>query len=144
MNNIIINIDMKKNKKALSRIFKKYDNPEFYLIIDENIVYLSAEFLISNGWLGEETINQLKDVLLNNLTIMREKWIKFSRELYPNIQIKKINGNYKEIIEKIIEEKNIDELIITFKKDFNPYWNILKYIFENISKKYKVKITIIN
>ncbi|WP_165145596.1 hypothetical protein [Marinitoga sp. 38H-ov] len=135
---------MKKNKKALSRIFKKYDNPEFYLIIDENIVYLSAEFLISNGWLGEETINQLKDVLLNNLTIMREKWIKFSRELYPNIQIKKINGNYKEIIEKIIEEKNIDELIITFKKDFNPYWNILKYIFENISKKYKVKITIIN
>ena len=141
---LILNIDMKKNIKVIQKIKKKYSNPEILLIIDPNIVYIVADFLIENGWLGEETTKQLQNVMLSNLKILREKWIEFAKENMKNIKIIKANGNFKEILEEKIKSENITELIVTFKKGFNPYWNVLKHVIENICKKYNIKLKILN
>ncbi|MBO8161180.1 MAG: hypothetical protein H0Z24_06040 [Thermosipho sp. (in: Bacteria)] len=143
-NTIVLILDMKKDKKLLKKIIKKYDNPTFYLVIDENIISLAAEILISNGWLGSSTVDTLKNVLINNLKQLREIWIKFAKSIKPNIVLKEADGNIKKILEEKIATERIKEIIVPLSKGYNPYWNIVKHILEEISKRYKVKVTIIS
>lgn len=139
---IVLNFDMKKDLKLLKKIFNKYENPEFYLILDEKLIYLAAEILISNGWLGESTTESLKEVLLKNLKALRKLWIKSSQKAYPGIKVKELDGNIRDILENEIKNENVSKIVIMLKKGFNPYWSILKPVIEELENKYKIEIVI--
>lgn len=143
-NVIVLIFDMKKDKKILKKIIENYENPIFYLVIDENIISLAAEILISNGWLGASTVDTLKNVLINNLKNLRKIWAKFAKSIKSDIVLKEFDGNIKKLLEEKIIYEKIKEIIIPLSKGYNPYWNIVKHILEEMSKKYIVKVTIIS
>jgi hypothetical protein len=66
------------------------------------------------------------------------------KKMNKKVESRKEKGNFKKIITKYVDEQNPDKLLFTYKKGYNPYWETLKPVINELCKKLKVTCVIEN
>lgn len=143
---ILVPVDMKKNQKIL----KKIDDKEVLLpcIIDPNVLEIIAEITTEKGWLGDKFTTSFKNALIKQYERLLDRWMHNAetvlKKMNKKVESRKEKGNFKKIITKYVDEQNPDKLLFTYKKGYNPYWETLKPVINELCKKLKVTCVIEN
>jgi len=107
------------------------------VIIDPKIIELVAQVTVEKGWIGFGTTEKIFQVLLEEYRKMAESWEKFMKEI---MKVRIVEGNFRKEIEKVYEELKPDKIYFVKSGGFNPYWTVVKPIYEQMRKIYPIEI----
>lgn len=133
---LVVPIDLKRDKKVKRKI-QKLKDPVGLVIIDPKIIELVAQVTVEKGWIGFGTTEKIFQVLLEEYRKMAESWEKFMKEI---MKVRIVEGNFRKEIEKVYEELKPDRIYFVKSGGFNPYWTVVKPIYEQMRKSYPTEI----
>ncbi|HDG62187.1 MAG TPA: hypothetical protein ENG15_04190 [Thermotoga sp.] len=133
---LVVPIDLKRDKKVRRKI-QKLKDPVGLVIIDPKIIELVAQVTVEKGWIGFGTTEKIFQVLLEEYRKMAESWEKFMKEI---MKVRIVEGNFRKEIEKVYEELKPDKIYFVKSGGFNPYWTVVKPIYEQMRKIYPIEI----
>jgi len=133
---LVVPIDLKRDKKVKRKI-QKLKDPVGLVIIDPKIIELVAQVTVEKGWIGFGTTEKIFQVLLEEYRKMAESWEKFMKEI---MKVRIVEGNFRKEIEKVYEELKPDRIYFVKSGGFNPYWTVVKPIYEQMRKIYPTEI----
>jgi len=134
---VIIPIDMKWDKLRFLKAIKGAKNIKLVTILDEELLSLSIEISAEKGWLGEDTITRLKRVLKEQMEKMKREYEKKASEILEQrdilFTIEHMVGNFKEKLLEI-SKHSPEKIVFVYKKGYNPYWQVLKPVIQDLCK----------
>ena len=133
---LVVPIDLKRDKKVKRKI-RELKDPVGLVIIDPKIIELVAQVTVEKGWIGFGTTEKIFQVLLEEYRKMAESWEKFMKEI---MKVRIVEGNFRKEIEKVYEELKPDRIYFVKSGGFNPYWTVVKPIYEQMRKIYPIEI----
>ncbi|RKX51927.1 MAG: hypothetical protein DRP25_03290 [Thermotoga sp.] len=133
---LVVPIDLKRDKKVKRKI-RELKDPVGLVIIDPKIIELVAQVTVEKGWIGFGTTEKIFQVLLEEYRKMAESWEKFMKEI---MKVRIVEGNFRKEIEKVYEELKPDKIYFVKSGGFNPYWTVVKPIYEQMRKIYPIEI----
>ena len=133
---LVVPIDLKRDKKVKRKI-QKLKDPVGLVIIDPKIIELVAQITVEKGWIGFGTTEKIFQVLLEEYRKMAESWERFMEEI---MKVRIVEGNFRKEIEKVYEELKPDRIYFVKSGGFNPYWTVVKPIYEQMRKSYPTEI----
>jgi len=133
---LVVPINLRKNRKVKRKI-QKLKDPVGLVIIDPKIIELVAQVTVEKGWIGFGTTEKIFQVLLEEYRKMAESWERFMRSI---MKVRIVEGNFRKEIEKVYEELKPDRIYFVKSGGFNPYWTVVKPIYEQMRKIYPIEI----
>jgi len=133
---LVVPINLRKNRKVKRKI-QKLKDPVGLVIIDPKIIELVAQVTVEKGWIGFGTTEKIFQVLLEEYRKMAESWERFMEEI---MKVRIVEGNFRKEIEKVYEELKPDRIYFVKSGGFNPYWTVVKPIYEQMRKIYPIEI----
>ena len=133
---LVVPINLRKNRKVKRKI-QKLKDPVGLVIIDPKIIELVAQITVEKGWIGFGTTEKIFQVLLEEYRKMAESWERFMEEI---MKVRIVEGNFRKEIEKVYEELKPDRIYFVKSGGFNPYWTVVKPIYEQMRKIYPIEI----
>jgi len=133
---LVVPINLRKDRKVKRKI-QKLKDPVGLVIIDPKIIELVAQVTVEKGWIGFGTTEKIFQVLLEEYRKMAESWEKFMEGI---MEVKIVEGNFRKEIEKVYEELKPDRIYFVKSGGFNPYWTVVKPIYEQMRKNYPIEI----
>ena len=133
---LVVPINLRKNRKVKRKI-QKLKDPVGLVIIDPKIIELVAQITVEKGWIGFGTTEKIFQVLLEEYRKMAESWERFMEEI---MKVRIVEGNFRKEIEKVYEELKPDKIYFVKSGGFNPYWTVVKPIYEQMRKIYPIEI----
>jgi|GEM_PF-1675224 len=143
---VIIPADMKWDKKVFLKAVRGADTVKVVTIVDSELLSLSVELAAEKGWLGDGTVSKLLDVLKQQMERMRkvyeENATKLLKERSISFTFEHAEGNFKEIVSEIAKERP-ENITFTYKKGYNPYWQVVKPVIHDLCKHLEVDCHIV-
>ena len=133
---LVVPINLRKDRKVKRKI-QKLKDPVGLVIIDPKIIELVAQVTVEKGWIGFGTTEKIFQVLLEEYRKMAESWERFMRGI---MKVRIVEGNFRKEIEKVYEELKPDRIYFVKSGGFNPYWTVVKPIYEQMRKSYPIEI----
>jgi len=133
---LVVPINLRKDRKVKRKI-QKLKDPVGLVIIDPKIIELVAQITVEKGWIGFGTTEKIFQVLLEEYRKMAESWERFMEEI---MKVRIVEGNFRKEIEKVYEELKPDRIYFVKSGGFNPYWTVVKPIYEQMRKIYPIEI----
>ena len=133
---LVVPINLRKDRKVKRKI-QKLKDPVGLVIIDPKIIELVAQITVEKGWIGFGTTEKIFQVLLEEYRKMAESWERFMEEI---MKVRIVEGNFRKEIEKVYEELKPDKIYFVKSGGFNPYWTVVKPIYEQMRKIYPIEI----
>ena len=133
---LVVPINLRKDRKVKRKI-QKLKDPVGLVIIDPKIIELVAQITVEKGWIGFGTTEKIFQVLLEEYRKMAESWERFMEGI---MKVRIVEGNFRKEIEKVYEELKPDRIYFVKSGGFNPYWTVVKPIYEQMRKIYPIEI----
>ena len=143
---VVIPVDMKWDKKVFLKAIKGAKTIKVVTIVDDELLSLSVELAAERGWLGDNTVSKLLDVLKRQMARMKKDYeenaIKLLKERAIPFTFEHAEGNFREIVSGIAKE-HPESIVFTHKKGYNPYWQVVRPVIRELCKNLKINYAIL-